>query len=69
LDLGVPAPEEMSRDELIELVRCQDIQISAMASRISELLEVNETLEGRLARLEHLLSRNSGNSSMPPVQG
>jgi hypothetical protein len=56
----------MSRDELVELVRRQDTQISAMASQLSELLEVNETLEGRLARVEHLLSRNSGNSSMPP---
>lgn len=56
----------MSRDELIELARRQGTQISSMASRISELLEVNEALEGRLARLEHLLSRNSANSSMPP---
>lgn len=66
LDLGVSVPGELSRAELIELVRRQDIQISAMASRISQLLEVNETLEDRLARVEHLLSRNSGNSSMPP---
>lgn len=62
----MPVPEEMSRDELVKLVRRQDTQISSMASRISELLEVNEALEGRLARLEHLLSRNSANSSMPP---
>src|SRR6185312_15841188 len=34
--------------------------------QISELMEVNETLVGKLARLEHLLSRNSGNSSNPP---
>src|SRR5215207_3502338 len=74
----------MSRDELIELARRQNIQISSMASRLSELLEVNEALEGehakqiaeltamnndlaaRLAKVEHLLSRNSSNSSMPP---
>jgi hypothetical protein len=74
----------MSRDELIELARRQDIQSSAMASRLSQLLEVNEALEGehakrvaeltavnnglaaRLAELEHLLSRNLVNSSMPP---
>jgi transposase len=74
----------MSRDELVELARRQDIQISSMASQLSELLEVNEALEGehakqiaeltamnndlaaRLAKLEHLLSRNSANSSMPP---
>jgi hypothetical protein len=29
-------------------------------------LGVNEELAGKLARLEHLLSRNSGNSSIPP---
>jgi hypothetical protein len=42
----------MSREELIALVGEQ-------AARI-------EVLEAKLARLEHLLSRNSGNSSMPP---
>ena len=29
-------------------------------------MEANEALAGKLARLEHLLSRNSGNSSSPP---
>lgn len=56
----------MSRDELVELVRRQDTQISAMASQVSELVEANELLAAQLARVEHLLSRNSGNSSMPP---
>jgi transposase len=72
-DLVVSVPEEMSRDELIVVVRrqaeriaVQDQQISAQAGQLAELMEVNETLAGRLARLEHLLSRNSGNSSMPP---
>jgi len=74
------APEEMSRDELIVLVgerdarisaqgvriAAQDGQIAAMATQISELLEANEALTGRLAKLEHLLSRNSKNSSSPP---
>jgi hypothetical protein len=58
-DLGVPAPEELSREDLIALVRAQ-------AERIAELEEANEELAGRLARVEHLLSRNSGNSSVPP---
>ena len=69
----VSVPEEMSRDELIVVVRrqaeriaVQDQQISAQAGQLAELMEANETLAGRLARLEHLLSRNSGNSSMPP---
>ena len=51
-DLGVAALEDLSREELIALAREQD-------ARIAELTD-------RLARLEHLLSRNSKNSSMPP---
>jgi transposase len=66
LDLPVPEPEEMSRDELIVVVRRQAGQISAQAVQIAELMEANEALAVRLARLEHLLSRNSGNSSRPP---
>src|SRR3954454_14493157 len=66
LDLPVLEPEEMSRDELIVVVRAQAVQISAQAVQISELMEANEALTARLARLEHLLSRNSGNSSSPP---
>jgi transposase len=65
-DLPVPEPEEMSRDELIVMVRRQAGQITAQAVQISELMEANEALAARLARLEHLLSRNSGNSSSPP---
>jgi transposase len=59
-------PEEMSRDELIVVVRRQAGQITAQAGQISELMEANEALAGKLAKLEHLLSRNSGNSSSPP---
>jgi hypothetical protein len=65
----VPALEEMSRDELIALVRRQDGQITVMAGQIADLMEVNEAPTGRLARAEHLLSRNSGNSSFTSVQG
>ncbi len=56
----------MSRDELIVVVRRQAVQIAAQAVQISGLIEANESLADRLARLEHLLSRNSGNSSNPP---
>ena len=66
-------PEELSRDELIVVVRrqsdrltAQDQQIIAQAGQLAELMEANEALAGKLARLEHLFSRNSGNSSMPP---
>jgi transposase len=62
----VAAPEEMSRAELIALVRRQDGQITTLSTQVADLLGVNEKLAGKLARLEHLLSRNSGNSSMPP---
>ena len=59
-------PEEMSRGELIAVVARQAGQITAMAGQLSELMETNEALAGKLARLEHLLSRNSENSSSPP---
>jgi transposase len=69
----VPGLEDMSRDELIvvaarqaEQLAVQDRQIIAQAGQISQLMEANEVLAARLARLEHLLSRNSGNSSNPP---
>src|SRR5680860_1335944 len=48
----------MSRDELIALVGEQRKQIAALTA-------MNEKLAAKLARLEHLLSRNSANSSMP----
>src|SRR4249919_1133189 len=69
----------MSRDELLvvvgrqagqlaeqaEQIAARDRQIAGMAGQLAELLEVNEALAAKLARLEHLLSRNSGNSSSP----
>jgi hypothetical protein len=65
-DLLVVEPEELSRDELIVVVRRQAGQITTQAGQIAELMEANEILAARLAKLEHLLSRNSGNSSSPP---
>src|SRR5690242_573645 len=63
----------MSRDELIVVVRrqagqlaVQDRQINEMAGQLAQLMEANEALAGKLAKLEHLLSRNSANSSNPP---
>jgi transposase len=63
----------MSRDELIVVVRrqgdriaAQDQQITTLTGQLAVLMETNEALAGKLAQLEHLLSRNSGNSSMPP---
>ena len=70
----------MTRDELVGLVGergariavqdeqivVRDRQITAMVTQMAELVEVNEALGERLAKLEHLLSRNSKNSSSPP---
>src|SRR3954467_14479914 len=63
----------MSRDELLvvvarqtERLAVQDRQIAELAGQLARLMEVNEALADKLARLEHLLSRNSGNSSSPP---
>ena len=56
----------MSRDELVFVVLRQAGQITAQAGQLAELMEANEALAAKLARLEHLLSRNSGNSSSPP---
>jgi hypothetical protein len=36
-----------------------------MATQIAGLVEVNEALATKVARLEHVLSRNSSNSSCP----
>jgi transposase len=49
----------MSREELIVLVGEQARQICALSA-------MNEDLVAKLAKLEHLLTRNSANSSMPP---
>jgi transposase len=49
----------MSREQLLALVGEQATQIAALRA-------MNEELATKLARVEHLLSRNSGNSSMPP---
>src|SRR6266536_1274569 len=55
----MPDPEELSREELVALVRDQ-------AHELGRLRAENADLRERLERLERLLSRNSGNSSMPP---
>ena len=48
-DLPVSGPEELSRDELIVVVRRQAGQITAQAGQISQLMEANEALMGRLS--------------------
>jgi hypothetical protein len=63
----------MSRDELIavidrqaQTIERQDARIARQAAEIAGLVERAEMLEGRLAKLEYLLSRNSKNSSSKP---
>lgn len=56
----------MTRAELLALVSAQAEQIGAQAEQIAMLTVANGELAAKLARCEHLLSRNSGNSSMPP---
>jgi transposase len=63
----------MSRDELIVLageqadrLAAQERQITALATLVADLMEASEQLTAKLERLEHLQSRNSGNSSLPP---
>ncbi|MGW4517286.1 IS66 family transposase [Streptomyces sp. NPDC004393] len=58
--------ESLSREELIALAQRQDAQITLLATQLAELMEKFEQQAAELARLQHLVSRNSGNSSMPP---
>jgi transposase len=62
----VPVPEQLSREELLALLVARDDQITEMAGQLAELTEANRALAARLAQVEHLLSRNSRNSSSPP---
>lgn len=63
----------MSRGELIVLageqagrLAAQDGQIAALAARAADLNAANGQLAAKLARVERLLSCDSGNSSLPP---
>lgn len=62
----MPVPEQLSREELLALLVVRDRQITEMAGRLAELTEANQALAAKLAQVEHLLSRNSRNSSSPP---
>jgi len=79
LDHRVSERESMSRVELIELARCQDVriaertetiarqdaQITALSTQLADLMDRFEEVSAKLARVEHLLSRNSDNSNFP----
>ena len=53
-------------DDLAVLAEVQGVLIEVLETRNSELSAQVAGLEERVARLERLVSRNSGNSSMPP---
>lgn len=53
-------------DDLAVLAEVQGVLIEVLETRNSELSAQVAGLEERLSRLERLVSRNSGNSSMPP---
>ena len=72
LDLGVPEPESMSRAELIavvhrqaEVIARQDAQITLLSTQLADVMDRFEEVSAKLARVEHLLSRHSDNSSFP----
>jgi transposase len=52
-------PEALSRDELITVVRDQAAQLADQAVEL-------QRLRSELEQIKRLISRNSGNSSMPP---
>jgi uncharacterized coiled-coil protein SlyX len=64
-DLGVPGLESLSRGELEELARRQDAQITRLSAQLAGLMAKFEQQSQELAKLQHLVSRNSANSSMP----
>lgn len=57
---------DLSHEALLEHALAQESQLAKLTAEHEELLGRFEELAVKLARLEHLLSRNSGNSSMPP---
>lgn len=63
-------PLDAVRDGLIalrgQLIGVLAVQNAALAERVAQLEAANAELAERLARLERAVSRNSGNSSMPP---
>ena len=62
----MPGPGDLSRDELVALAVEQARQIGELQAENVALAERNTALAERVARLERMQSRNSGNSSMPP---
>jgi transposase len=58
--------ESTSREDLLALIGVLQRQITALEEQNAALAAANEQLTARVAELERRLSRNSGNSSLPP---
>ena len=56
----------MPRDELLGLLAGRDRELAVLREQNAALEQVIGELRDKLARLERVVSRNSGNSSMPP---
>jgi len=73
LSARVPGPQDVSREELLALIGELRVVNASLQARVAEQDErialqdrrISEQTE-RIAQLERALSRNSGNSSMPP---
>jgi transposase len=65
LDLTMSDLESLSRDELIALALRQEAQITTLATQLSAVMEKFEQQAAELAKLQHLMSRNSDNSNFP----
>lgn len=77
---GVSGDPRLSYEELVRLLGERDRQVAELTATVAELTDAaaesaaamagltaaNEEMAAKLARLVHLLSRNSGNSSRPP---
>lgn len=57
---------DLSHEALLEHALAQEARLVAVLAAHEELRGRYQRLEDKVAKLEHLLSRNSGNSSMPP---
>lgn len=69
----MPGLGDLSRGELIAHALEQESRVAELTTAHEQLTTAHEQLKGqceelaaKVAKLEHLLSRNSGNSSMPP---
>ncbi len=58
--------EALPRDELLGLLAERDRELAVLREQNAALEQVIGELRDKLARLERVVSRNSGNSSMPP---